>query len=1018
MRSTRLSPIFFLILFLTIGLVPAFAQRTLSQMPSDPRLKAAFDLMERRNFQAAMLEFQQFLRAETGSDLQQTATFYSAHCALELHHPDAREQLLAVNQKFPSGLYENRVYLDLGHYFFQIRKWDSALEYYARIPSGSLDQTSQYEADFKSGVSAFQLQQYDRSKAYFLKLRSRNHPYKAAAAYYTAYLNYKDGLLDDALADLDIAATSPEYKASVPVLKANILYKKKAWNEVIALAEASFKDTARIANPEELHMLAGESHFNKKEYKEAATHFEAYTKSARGTLPRGLQFRIALTMFKTDQAEKAITGFRQVAARLDTSKGKTDTLGQYASYYLGICYLKKDQKQFALTAFDQASMMKGDAQIQEVAWFNSGKLSYDLEKYGDAVETLKEFVEEYPKSTYLTEANELIGEGLLNSNDFEAALRYMESSRIKSDRLSLAYQRAAFQQGTTYFNDGNNSKAIETFQNALKYPTDKEALAATHYWLGEAYQKDRQYAKAAAEYQACQKVEGVAATPYQSRSKYSLGYALYNQKEYSKALVPFREYIGETEKTVAKTNLGDAILRYADCLYASRDYTQALKQYDKAIDARTPDMDYAFYQKGMVYSVLKDFENARTNFSVVVEKYNRSRLYDQALFQKAQMDFESANYQAAIRGFSQIISNMPGSPVLPFCYLNRGISASNLKEYPAAVKDFKTILDEYPSHQAAENAILGLQEALVQTGDVEQLNEYIGRYKKANPESDALESIEFETCKALYNNQKYEKAIAGFQDYLKNYPASSYVPEARFYLAESQYRGGSKAEALQLYKEIAAQGRSNWLIRTTFRIGELEYANGRFAQAASQYSNLLNGLAKSNKDINNASLGLIECLFQQARYDSVSLLTSELLKKEGLSQDVANKASLYAAKVFVGKGEFEKAIDELLNTVNNAQDINGAEAQYLVGEVFYKQKKYNESLAALFELKSRFAAYPKWYNKGFLLMADNYVGQKEYFQAQATLNSIIENAKDKETIAGAKSRLASLKAEAGEELKP
>jgi predicted negative regulator of RcsB-dependent stress response len=143
-----------------------------------------------------------------------------------------------------------------------------------------------------------------------------------------------------------------------------------------------------------------------------------------------------------------------------------------------------------------------------------------------------------------------------------------------------------------------------------------------------------------------------------------------------------------------------------------------------------------------------------------------------------------------------------------------------------------------------------------------------------------------------------------------------------------------------------------------------------------------------------------------------------LLKKENLSPDVFNKASLYSAKVLVGKGEYEKALDELLNTVNNAQDINGAEAQFLVAEVFYKQKKFNESLAALFDLKSRFATYPKWYNKGFLLMADNYVAQKEYFQAQATLNSIIENAKDKETVTGAKSRLAALKAEMGSESKP
>jgi predicted negative regulator of RcsB-dependent stress response len=221
-----------------------------------------------------------------------------------------------------------------------------------------------------------------------------------------------------------------------------------------------------------------------------------------------------------------------------------------------------------------------------------------------------------------------------------------------------------------------------------------------------------------------------------------------------------------------------------------------------------------------------------------------------------------------------------------------------------------------------------------------------------------------------------------------------------------------------MYKNIVSQGKSNWYIRSTFRIGELEYAAGNFQSSASQYAALLNGVAKSAKDVNNATLGLLESLYQLGRYDSVATLSAELLKKENLAQDVANKASLYAAKVYVGKGEYEKAIDELLNTVNNAQDINGAEAQYLVGDVFFKQKKYNESLAALFDLKSRFAAYPKWYNKGFLLMADNYVGQKEYFQAQATLNSIIENAKDKETISGAKSRLTSLKAEMGEDQKP
>lgn len=1012
MRNTKFRFIFlsaFFSLSLTFSLL---AQRTLSTASDDKWLRDALELMDRANYQAAMQSFSTYLTKNPGKGETQTlASFYVAHCALKLNHSDAEEQLLAFGQTHPGTIYQSRVFFDLGDHYFRIRQWEKSVEYFTHIPSNSLETDLQYESDYKTGVACFQLQQYDRAKVYFQKIRNREHPLSASAAYYTAYLNYRDGLLDDAMADLDRAKAAVEYKANIPVLKASILYKKKDYNEVISLGNETFKDTARIANPEELHLLMAEAYFHKKNYKEAADHFDKYTRAYKGALPNSLAFRISYTYFKTDQTDKAISGFKQVAARLDTARGKKDSTGQYASYYLGICYLKKDQKQFALNAFDQASLMNADPKIQEVAWFNYGKLNYDIEKYGESVESLKDFLDEYPNSEHAREANELIGEGLLNSNDFDQALDYLEKSKVKSDRMNLAYQRAAYQKGTVLFNDGNPTKAAELFTSSLKYANDKETKTAAHFWLGESLLKDRQFAKAAQEFTASSKVEGADKTPYFVKSKYGLGYAQYNQKEYGKALENFKSYIQSIEKEALKPNYADALLRLADCLYATKEYAAALKTYDKAIDMKTADMDYAFYQKGVVYAVLKEFDNARTNFSVVVEKYSKSRLYDGALFQKAQMDFESTNYQAAIRGYSSIIQQMPNSSVLPYCYLNRGISASNLKEFPAAVADFKKILDDYPGHSTANDAILELQQALAQTGEVEQLNEYVAKFKKANPESNSLENIEFETCKALYNNQKYAKAISGFQEYLKNYGNSSYAPEAKFLLAESQFRSGAKADALPVYKDIVAQGRGTYFIRSSFKIAEMEFGNGNYQLSANQYSHLLNGVVKSQKDVNNATLGLLENLYQLGRYDSVGVLASDLLKKENLAEDVFNKASLYAAKVYVGKGEYEKAIDELLATVNNAQDINGAEAQYLVGDVLFKQQKYNESLAALFELKSRFASYPKWYNKGFLLIADNYIAQKEYFQAQATLNSIIENAKDKETVSAAKAKLATVKAE-------
>jgi TolA-binding protein len=1010
MHSLKSIPeIIFLVLLLAAG-SPAYAQRTLSNASDFPVLKDAFELMEKGNIRGASEAFSRY-SASADNDLRQAALFYQAYCSELLHQPDAENQFLAFQQRFPESVFEGRVWLNLGRHHFRVKKWEAALESFGKSENHPLLESDRAEADFKTGVAAFQLKQYDRARVAFRKARSGTHSYAASAAFYCAFLNIRDNQLDEALSDLNLAEKSAEYRPGIPVLRAGVLYRKRSFSETAAYAEACFKDTVKFSNPEELHMLAAESWFNLRDYEKASGHYDLYSKSIKSNMPRPLQYRMAFSAYKTNQTDRAISGFRQVAARLDTAKGKLDTLGQAGSYYLGVCYLKKDLKQFALNAFDVASSMEADRQIQEDAWFQAGKISYDLEKYAEAIDILKDFTASFPKSNYLQEANELIGEGLLNTQDFEAAMKYMEKNRIKSERISLAYQRAAYQRGTVFFNDGNPGKAIEMFQLSLKYPSDKETQQAAQFWLAESYQRERQYQKAEQEYSIFLRMDGISASQLKQKALYGLAYTHFNQKEYSRALGNFRDCIQECEKSGQKRDLPDAQLRLADCLYTTKDYASALKAYDKGIDIRTPEMDYAFYQKGLVYAALKDYENARTNFSVVVEKYPKSGLFDQAVYQKAQMDFEAGNYQSAIRGYTGIIEKMEGSPVIPYCYLNRGISASNLKEFQVAAKDFKHILDAYPVHPAANSAILGLQEALVQTGEVDQLNDYIGKYKKANPESDALESIEFETCKALYNNQKYDKAIAGFQDYLQNYGSSGFAPEARFFLAESIYRGGNKQDALAIYKEILGQGKSNWYIRANFRVAELEFASGNYRAASDRYLNLLAGIARSNKDVNNATLGLVESQFQLGRFDTVSLLCADLLKKENLAIDVANKASLYAAKVFVGKGEYEKAIDELLNTVNNAQDINGAEAQYLVGEVLFKQAKYNESLAALFELKSRFSAYPKWYNKGFLLMADNYVAMKEIFQAQATLKSIIENAKDKETVAGAKARLAALKSE-------
>ena len=96
-------------------------------------------------------------------------------------------------------------------------------------------------------------------------------------------------------------------------------------------------------------------------------------------------------------------------------------------------------------------------------------------------------------------------------------------------------------------------------------------------------------------------------------------------------------------------------------------------------------------------------------------------------------------------------------------------------------------------------------------------------------------------------------------------------------------------------------------------------------------------------------------------------------------------------KVAYAVGNYDGAIELFEKTIANAKDINAAEAQVLIGEVLFNQKKYKESNEVLFTISANFSVFDEWVGKGFLQVADNYVAMNENLQARATLNSIIEN---------------------------
>ncbi|HTE33167.1 MAG TPA: tetratricopeptide repeat protein, partial [Chryseolinea sp.] len=78
-------------------------------------------------------------------------------------------------------------------------------------------------------------------------------------------------------------------------------------------------------------------------------------------------------------------------------------------------------------------------------------------------------------------------------------------------------------------------------------------------------------------------------------------------------------------------------------------------------------------------------------------------------------------------------------------------------------------------------------------------------------------------------------------------------------------------------------------------------------------------------------------------------------------------------------------------TLNAARDEYGAEAKYLLAQIFHQQKDYKQCYETLVSLNNDFASYEDWVGKSYLLLADNFIAMEDLFQAKATLQSLIDN---------------------------
>jgi len=951
-------------------------QGTLSQTRSDIAFQSGLDRMKHHQYGTAFDAFGSFLRNAPSSDPRRTeAEYHRAFCAVTLLNPAGEQMLGSFVERHPDHPKAILSYFNLANHFYDEKNYTKATSYFSKVNFRSLDEEQAGTGRFRWGYSLFSQRNLVAALDQFNTIKSLGGMYGPAASYYAGFIELSVGDYDNALLDLQRAEKNASYASVVPPLIATAYQRQGRDDEIIRYVEPLL--SREDLETDELSLLIAEAWFRKGNHAKALSGYEAYL-ADRETAPRSVYYRAGVSALSAANEPLALNYLKQAAS-------DKDSVGLNAAYLLGTVYLKRQEKALALTAFETAKQSKQDPRIAEESLFLSAKINYDLGRADLSIREFESVLERYPQSSHTQEIKELLAQAYINANNVNKAIAYIESLPHRTPAVDRAYQKATYLKGTEYYNKEDFAQAASSFQKSLEVPLDHRYAAEASYWLGETYSVGRRWEEAVPHYEKALLTEGLSADLVAS-IRYGLGYAHYNLQHYDRALVSFREFAAKGQNA---PNYIDGVLRLADCQYVLKVYSESLASYRKVIDRKSVDTEYARLQSGNIFFIQHRYPEAEAEFSTVARNTG-SRFADEARFQLGQMDLERSNYPSAARHFSTLLTGSPSSRFAPYAFTRRAAANYNLKNYSQTAEDYIAVIEKYPGHPAGEDVLLPLQEALRLAGRTEEFDKYLAMYKQANPDAKGVESVEYESAKNHYFNQQYPKAIESLAAFVRNYPNSVHLTEARYYEGEAYYRLKDWPKSLDLHRLAAEDPSFPLMSKAVARIAEIEFKLQHLENAVAAYRKLT-VVAVNKKEAFTAMNGLMESYYLLAAYDSCERYARQVQQLGSVQVNAASKASLFLGKCAKARGDYDTAEDEFLSTINTAQDEYGAEAKYLLAEIFFLKGDHAMCRQTLMSLNKDFSAYEEWVGKSFLLLADDYLATQEVFQAKGTLKSLIEN---------------------------
>ena len=962
------------------------------------------ELFSLKNYSGCIDKLEAYKQHSTDADLIQEADYMLVYSAYEQGRPNAVELLKDYLDVYPASRHADEVNFLIGSAHFGQGEYQKAIFWFNESNIDMLSPEQQEAYCFRRAYSLLQIGDMEKARGYFARIEQIGTKYREASTYYVAYIDYATGKYNNALVEFTRLKDLPDYKERSLYYITQIYFIQNKYEKVISEGKELLASYPDSENNSEVYRIMGNAYYHLGNEDQAINMLSKYVSSTDSPL-RGDLYILGVCYYNKGNYSSAVNA-------LGRTVRENDALSQNAYLYLGQSYLKLKDKNNARMAFEAAATSSFDKQVKEAAMYNYALLIHEtaFTGFGESVTIFEDFLNDFPNSKYADKVNDYLVEVYLTTKNYQAALNSIDKIKHPSTKILEAKQDILFQLGTQAFTNMELDKAVDLFSRAISLGAyNLESRNDAYFWRGESYYRQGEYNKAISDYRTYLNNTRQRNTDMYALAHYNLGYSYFKLKEYGEALNRFRQYVN-LESNQQTPAYADAYNRIGDCLFHNRQFAMAEENYTRAAQLQPSAGDYSVYQKGFLLGLQKDYKGKISVMDRLIREFPESQYVDDALFEKGRSYVLLDNNQAAAASFEQLMRDFPQSSLARKAGVQLGLIYFNDNQPEKAADAYKSVISNYPGSEEAKVALQDLKSVYIELNDINSFAAYAnslgGNVRFEVSEQDSLTYL---AAEKLFMRGDNEGARRSLTNYLQTFPQGAFSSNANFYLASIAFAKKDLEEAKRLFSLVLESGDTKFREESWARKAEIEYLDKDYAAAMESFKHL-QAVAENPENKEAAKLGLMRCAELIGQPQEALLAANDLLKEPKLSPEIMSEARYVRAKAYISLKQENKALADLKEISKDTRTIHGAEAKYLLAQLYYDNKDDKNAETVLMNFIENGTPHQYWLARGFILLADIYIRQGDDFQARQYLTSLQNNYKgDDEIAAMIEDRLGKLK---------